>query len=94
MTPEEMQNIIEGMLSVQRELQNSQLKQGESISKLKESIIELRESVADLKEVSQRHERRLEQLIGYSISGESDRLDLLQRLQTLERKVSKLEQPE
>lgn len=94
MTPEKMQNIIEGMFSVQIKLQNSQLKQGESISKLKESLIELRESIADLKEVSQRHERRLAQLIGYSISGESDRLDLLQRLQTLERKVSKLEQPE
>ncbi len=99
MTPEEIQRTIEGMLAVQKELQNSQLRfdssldrLGQDISELRESISELRESVTDLKDVSQRHERRIEQLIGYSITGETDRLDLLGRLTTLERRVNRLEQ--
>ena len=99
MTPEEIQRTIEGMLAVQKELQNSQLRfdssldrLGQDISELRESISELRESVTDLKDVSQRHERRIEQLIGYSITGEGDRLDLLGRLTTLERRVNRLEQ--
>jgi hypothetical protein len=69
-----------GMLAVQKELQDSQLRFdssldriGQDISELRESTSELRESVTDLKEISQRHERRIEQLIGYSITGESDR---------------------
>ena len=113
MTPEEIQRTIEGMLAVQKELQNSQLRFDSSldrlgqdiselrgsiselrgsISELRESTSELRESVTDLKDVSQRHERRIEQLIGYSITGESDHLDLLGRLTTLERRVNRLEQ--
>jgi len=99
MTPEEIQRTIEGMLAVQKELQNSQLRfdssldrLGQDISELRESISELRESVTDLKDVSQHHERRIERLIGYSITGESDRLDLLGRLTTLERRVNRLEQ--
>ena len=81
MTPEEIQRTIEGMLAVQKELQNSQLRFDSFLDRLGQDISELRESVADLKEISQRHERRIEGLIGYSITGESDRLDLLGRLQ-------------
>ena len=91
MTPEEIQRTIEGMLAVQKELQNSQLRFDSSLDRLGQDISELRESVADLKEISQRHERRIEQLIGYSITGESDRSDLLARLTTLERRVNRLE---
>lgn len=92
MTPEEIQRTIEGMLTIQRELQNSQLEFRESLAELRTDIIDLKESTRNLNEISQRHERRMEQLIGYSITGESDRLDLLQRLMTLEHRVSKLEQ--
>ena len=73
MTPEEIQRTIEGMLAVQRELQNSQLEFRESLVSLKSDIADLKESTKNLNEISQRHERRIEQLIGYSISGESDR---------------------
>jgi len=92
MTPEEIQRTIEGMLAIQRELQNSQLEFRESLAELRTDIIDLKESTRNLNEISQRHERRMEQLIGYSITGESDRLDLLQRLMTLEHRVSRLEQ--
>ena len=91
MKPEEIQKTIEGMLSVQLGLQNSQLKLTEAISELRESVTELRESVSELNQVSERHERRIEQLIGYSITGESDRLDIVQRFQNLERRVNRLE---
>lgn len=86
-------------MSVQRELQNSQLQFRESlvdlrqdILELKESTTDLRESTASLRDIAQSHERRIEQLIGYSVTGESDRLDLVQRLQDLERRVNRLEQ--
>jgi hypothetical protein len=92
MTPEEIQQTIEGMLAIQRELQNSQLEFRESLVQLRIDIADLKESTRNLNEISQRHERRIEQLLGYSITGEGDRLDLLQRLMTLERRVSRLEQ--
>ena len=70
MTFDEIQKTIEGMLGVQKELHNSQLR-------FAESLTELRESVTELKEVSISHERRIAQLIGYSITGETDRLDVI-----------------
>ncbi len=82
MNSEEIQRTIEGMLSVQLELQKSQLQ-------FNESLAELRAGISDLKEISQRHERRIEQLIGYSITQESDRLELLQGLRNLERRVKR-----
>lgn len=91
MTPEEIQRTIEGMLAVQKELQNSQLEFRESLVQLRMDITDLKESTKNLNDISQRHERRIEQLIGYSITGEGDRLDLLGRLTTLERRVNRLE---
>lgn len=82
MNSEEIQRTIEGMLSVQLELQKSQLQ-------FYESLAELRADISDFKEISQRHERRIEQLIGYSITQESDRLELLQGLRNLERRVKR-----
>jgi len=92
MTPEEIQRTIEGMLSVQRELQASQIEFRASLAELREDIADLKEATRNLNEISARHERRLEQLIGYSITGEADHLDLLQRFQGLDRRVSRLEQ--
>lgn len=120
MTPAEIQQTIEGMLAVQRSLQDSQLA-------LKEGQLDIRERQLRLLEVQEEnnqqikaiintqqrteehiggigaymreliskdvnHERRIEQLIGYSISTESDHLTLLERLIALEQKVKQLEQ--
>lgn len=60
MTPEEIQRTIEGMLAVQRELQNSQLEFRESLVQLRADITDLKESTRNLNEISQRHERRIE----------------------------------
>lgn len=84
MTPEEIQKAIEGMLAIQRELQNTQLRMSQEISDLKQSV-------SELNDIGRRHERRLEQLVGYSITSESDRLDVLERIISVEQRVSKLE---
>lgn len=91
MNSEEIQNAIAGMLSVQRELQNTQLRSSQEFAALKDSISELKQSISDLNEISRRHERRIEQLIGYSITGESDRLDILSRILEAERRINRLE---
>lgn len=91
MTPEEIQRMIEGMLAVQKGLQDSQLQFSSNLDTISQDISELRQSVSDLKEVSQRHERRIEQLLGYSITGESDRLDMVERLMDLEQRINRLE---
>ncbi len=71
MNPEQIQAAIEGLLAVQRELQNSQLK---------------------LLEQSKISERKLDRLIGYSITQESDILTVQEELIALKTRVSALEQ--
>lgn len=98
MTPEEIQQTIERMLAVQTGLQNSQIAFSQSLEELRaniaanrEDINELRIAISDLKEIGRRHERRIEQLIGYSITSEGDRLDIVERLMNLERRINRLE---
>lgn len=70
MTPQEIQRTIEQMLSIQRELQESQIRQGEDIERLT---------------------RIVDRLIGYSITAESDRLTLEERMNALEQRVRRIE---
>lgn len=62
MTPEEIQKTIEGMLRVQKELQESQIKQSEEIQQLLDQ--------------GRLQDKRIQQLIGYSISQAGDVLDV------------------
>lgn len=87
MTPEEIQRTIEGMLQVQRELQVSQVN-------LQQELIELKSSVQALTEVSRSGERKLERLIGYSITQESDILDVKEELAALKVRIRSLEEKE
>jgi hypothetical protein len=84
MTVDEIQRIIEQMLSVQRELQGSQLR-------IQESQLRDRQDIESLIENSSRQQRLLDRLIGYSITTESNHLDLEQRLNELERKFKRFE---
>lgn len=68
---------IEKILSVQRDLQERQLNLTEAVTRLIES--------------SQRFDQRINQLLGYSLSNESDHLDLNERLIKIEKRVEKLE---
>jgi uncharacterized protein YjgD (DUF1641 family) len=70
MTFEEMQQTLEQMLAVQRELQNSQLR---------------------LLEAQERQQGILDQLVGYSLSNESDHLDIQELLNALEKRHKRLE---
>jgi len=70
MTFEEIQQTLEQMLTVQRELQESQLR---------------------FMETQQRQQNILSQLVGYSISNESEHLDLQERMNALEQRLRRLE---
>jgi len=112
MTFEEMQNIIEGMLAVQRELQESQLSLKESQLEFRASQEEFRASqeafrasqeaqrdilheliqkYGDLAEQSIRQKEILDRLIGYSLTNESDHLNLEEKLRALEARMKRLE---
>ena len=119
MTFEEIQKTIEGMLAVQRQLQESQMQLHESQLELRERQIQLHESQLELRERqlqfqdaqereretlqviieemkqfierSNRNERRIEQVIGYSITHESEHLDIEQRFRNLEVRLRQLE---
>jgi hypothetical protein len=102
MTFEEIQQTIEGMLSVQRELQGSQLRFEAELGDLKQSVGDLKEAQKQslvamdaLLEHGKATDRRIEQLIGYSINRERDSLDIQQdildlrhRLVAIERKLT------
>jgi hypothetical protein len=105
MTVEEIERVIEQMLGIQRNLQEGQVRLQESQIKdrqdieqmlgiqrnLQEGQIRNRQDIELLIEQSKRQERIMERLIGYSISLESDKLDLEQRLNQLERRVRNIE---
>jgi hypothetical protein len=77
MTPEEIQTTIEGMLRVQKELQQSQIKQSEEIQQLLDQ--------------GRLQDKRIQQLIGYSISQAGDVLDVQMSLRDIYARLSKLE---
>ncbi len=100
MTFEEMQKIIEGMLAVQRELQESQLELKERQLEFEESqetqkvvLDELIQQYGDLAKHSIRQREILDRLIGYSLTNESDHLDLEEKLQRLETRMKRIENP-
>jgi hypothetical protein len=98
MTPEQIQQAIEGMLSVQRELQGSQLRFEAELGDLKQSVGDLKESQKQtlvamdaLLEHGKATDRRIEQLIGYSINRERDSLDIQQDILDLRHRLVALE---
>jgi chromosome segregation ATPase len=105
MTFEEMQAIIGQMLEVQRDLQNKQLESQTRFEKIETSIEQMLEIGRDLQEgqlnlldnaisslqKEQSMSRRIEQLIGYSIVAESDRLTLQEQINRLQQRVQKIE---
>jgi hypothetical protein len=95
MTPEQIQQAIEGMLSVHRELQGSQLRFEAQLGDLKESQKQTLVAMDALLEHGKATDCRIEQLIGYSINRERDSLDIQQdildlrhRLVAIERKLT------
>jgi hypothetical protein len=98
MTFEEIQQAIEGMLSVQKELQGSQLRFEAELGHLKQSVGDLKESQKQtlvamdaLLEHGKATDRRIEQLIGYSINRERDSLDIQQDILDLRHRLVAIE---
>jgi len=87
MTPEEIQKTLETMLTVQRELQETQIKQSEDIK-------DLITQGKDLIEQGKEQDRRIQQLIGYSITQAGDVLDVQMSLRDIYARLSKLEDKE
>jgi hypothetical protein len=77
MTFNKIQQTLEQMLVVQRELQESQ--------------IEHRQEIRDMVAYQERQQRLVDRLIGYSITNESDHLTLEERLNALEQRINQIE---
>jgi hypothetical protein len=92
MAPEQIQQSIEGMLSVQRELQNTQLRFNEELGDLKEAQKQNLVAMEALLELSRATERKIERLVDYSITQESDILDVRTDVLDLKRRITALEQ--
>ena len=121
MTPEEIRSTIEQMLSVQRQIQDSQIRNTDNIARLEtqtqensrlirensrliqengQSIREFardtREDIAVLVEeiakltVDQRD--KFNQFYGYHIAADSDRLNIMERLNRVEQEVERLKE--
>jgi small-conductance mechanosensitive channel len=87
MTFDEIQRTLEQMLAVQRELQESQLNQRQEMEQmlavqreLQESQLNQRQEIVQLLEYQLQQQRLVDRLIGYSITTESDHLDLEERI--------------
>jgi hypothetical protein len=91
MTPEQVLQTIEGMLSVQKELQGSQLRFETELGDLKEAQKQTLAAIDALLEHGKATDRRIEQLIGYSINRERDSLDIPQDILNLRHWVVALE---
>ena len=112
MTPEEINNTIQQMLAVQRQIQESQLRNTDNIARLEilqqenarqiqetrqqlqEFITSTRENINTLVEeiatltVDQRE--KFNQFYGYHMSADSERLNIIERLNKLEKEVEEL----
>ena len=112
MTFEEIQQTLQKMLAVQKELQESQLKLQESQLELKEAqerdranieqilrgFTDLQAGFRDLQagelrlmEYSQRQQRILDRLIDYSLTNQSQHLDMEEKLRVLENRIKAIE---
>lgn len=105
MTFEEIQKVIEGMLAVQRDIQEKQLKNTETLDRLSNQQIKidetldrlsikienLTENVSHLNVISQRHQDRFAQFYGYQQTAETDRLQLLESQRRIESRLDQIE---
>jgi hypothetical protein len=105
MTPEEIRNTIEQMLAVQRQIQESQIRNTDNIARLEiqvqanaEQIQELMRSnredintlVAEIAKLTVDQREKFNQFYGYHQSADSERLDIVERLIKVEQEVAQI----
>ena len=106
MTFEEYDRIINRMLEVQQDIQIKQVEVQDTIARISqkqeeiaqqqaknaEAIANLTENVSNLNVVSQRHEDRLTRLYGYQMTSDSDRLNIMQGVNDIKRRLTIIEE--
>ena len=107
MTPEEIRNTIEQMLAIQRQIQESQIKNTDNIARLElrvqanaEQIQALIRSnredintlVTEIAKLTVDQREKFNQFYGYHQSADSERLDLVERLIKVELEVAQIKQ--
>lgn len=74
------------------EITNKQEEIAQQQAKNIEAIANLTENVSNLNLVSQRHEDRLTRLYGYQMTSDSDRLDIMQGVNDIKRRLTMIEE--
>ena len=107
MTPEEIQSTIEQMLSVQRQIQESQIRNTDNIARLEvqtqensrliqESTRETRQDIAVLVEeiakLTVDQREKFNQFYGYHLAADSERLNIMERLRKVEQEEKQLKE--
>jgi hypothetical protein len=99
MTFEEIQEILNRMLKIQQDIQFQQVKNTDAIARIDkqqekniQAISQLTENISNLNVVSQRHENRLSQLYGYQQTADSDRLNIMQGVLDIKRRLTSIEE--
>ena len=87
MAPEDIQTTLEQMLKIQKELQQTQIN-------LQQTQITQSAEIKDLIAQGKEQDRRIQQLIGYSISQAGDVIDVQMALRNIYARLSKLENKE
>lgn len=87
MAPEDIQTTLEQMLKIQKELQQTQIN-------LQQTQITQSAEIKDLIAQGKEQDRRIQQLIGYSISQAGDVINVQIALRNIYARLSKLENKE
>ena len=106
MTFEEYNLILDRMLEVQQDIQIKQIEVQDTIARISQkqeeiaiqqeqntkAIANLTENVSNLNVVSQRHEDRLTRLYGYQMTSDGDRLNIMQGVNDIKRRLTIIEE--
>jgi len=106
MTFEEYNQILDRMLEVQQDIQIKQIEVQDTIARISQkqeeiaiqqeqntkAIANLTENVSNLNVVSQRHEDRLTRLYGYQMTSDGDRLNIMQGVNDIKRRLTIIEE--
>lgn len=92
MTFEEMQQIIQQMLGVQRELQEGQIRLAQRQEVFMSDLEGVQQSIQALTDISRESNVKVDRLIGYAINRERDLLDVQEDILNLKRRLARLEE--
>ncbi len=85
------QDAIARLTERQAQISTRQDRNDQQIALLTEKIALLTENISNLNVISQRHENRISNLYGYQMSAETDRLNIMQNLLEIQRRLNNIE---